>query len=385
MRSIIAVFVVLSITMPARAQYLSHVNLEKVNRRLEGHVVDYTKNHGPDRRIFSPILGRPRDLYVYLPPGYDPSCSYPLVVYLHVANVDEHYFVGSKLLPNLEELIKEGKCPPVVIACPDGSYGGSDLFCEPHSLFVNGDGGRFEDHLFQEVIPFVTSNYSIRPERGALAFLGTSAGGYGAMSLAIRHRDRVGAVATLGAPLNLRYANTSGDYFEDFDPARYRWNTRYDPDVVIGVFYHGLRRARARRYISPVFGEGEDAVTRIISTNPADVLSSSGLQPGELPIYVHYAGRDEWNFDAQDESFAWLAAQRGVEVTLVKDAEAQHSARYFRDALPCAFTWLGQHILPPTCTGYPGGLQGSAQHLAGPLGVGPSSQTPNESAAVTIP
>ena len=69
MRFSIAIFIVLTLALPARAQYLSHVNLEKVNRRLAGDVVDFTKNHGADRRIFSPILGRPRDLYVYLPPG----------------------------------------------------------------------------------------------------------------------------------------------------------------------------------------------------------------------------------------------------------------------------------------------------------------------------
>jgi S-formylglutathione hydrolase FrmB len=358
----------------ARAQYLSHVNLDKVNRRLSGTVVDYTKNHGSDRRNFSPILGRPRDLYVYLPPGYHPNTLYPLIVYLHVANVDEHYFVGSRLLSNLDELILAGKIPPVVVAAPDGSYGGSDLFCEPHSLFVNGLGGRFEDHLLQEVIPFLTSNYAIRPEREARALLGTSAGGYGAMSLAIRYRDRISAVATLAAPLNHRYSNVGGDYFEDFDPARFRWNTRYDPEVVIGVFYNGLRRTRARRYISPVFGESDDAVARIMSTNPADMLISSGLRQGELAIYVQYGGRDEWNFDAQDESFAWLAAQRGIEVTLVKDPEAQHNARFFRDALPSAFLWLGQRLLPPSGPGYAAVSPGLTDHVPQPVGAFPSSQ-----------
>ena len=147
-----------------------------------------------------------------------------------------------------------------MVACPDGTYGGRDLFCEPHSLYINGLGGRFEDHVFQEVIPFLMANYAIRPEREAPRALGTSAGGYGAMSLAIRHRDSIGAVATLAAPLNLRYSNVDGDYFEDFNPATYRWKTRYDPDEVIGrlllrpaagprpeVHHPGLRRRVMKR------------------------------------------------------------------------------------------------------------------------------------------
>jgi S-formylglutathione hydrolase FrmB len=374
MRFTIAFLIVLTLASPARAQYLSHVNLDKVNRRLAGNVVDFTQNHGADRRIFSPILGRPRDMYVYLPPGYDPKCSYPLIVYLHLANVDEHYFAGSKLLTNLDDLIVAGKCPPVVVACPDGSYGGSDLFCEPHSLWVNGNGGRFEDHLLQEVIPFLKSNFAIRPEREALALLGTSAGGYGAMSLAIRYRDRIGAVATLGSPLNMRYATAHHDYFEDFDPATFRWNTQYDPDAVIAVFYHGLDRVRARRYIGPVFGDSDNIPSQIMNTNPADVLLSTNLRSGELAIFVHYAGGDEYNFDAQGESFAWLAAQRGIEITLVKDPDAQHNARYFRDALPCAFIWLGQHLLPPTCAGVAGTSAIAGQQGLQSSGTVPSSQ-----------
>ena len=344
MRSPLTIFVLLVLAMPARGQYLGCVNLDRVDRRLAGQVVDYTNNHGADRRIFSPILGMPRDLYVYLPPGYDPRNAYPLVVYLHMAYVDEHYFVGSHFLTDLDDLILRGECPPVVVASPDGTYGGRNRFNERHSLYVNGLGGRVEDHLLQEVMPFLTANYAIRPERDAHALLGTSAGGYGAMSLAIRHRDTIGAVATLAAPLNLRYSNVDENYFEDFNPATYRWRTCYDSNEVVGVFYWGFQRIRAGKRIGPVFGDGDQVVEQIVNTNPADLLYTTDLRPGELAIYAGYAGRDEWNIDAQNESFAWLAAQKGIEMTLVKDPDATHNARYFRDNLPCALRWLGQHF-----------------------------------------
>jgi len=236
----------------------------------------------------------------------------------------------------------------MVVACPDGIYSGRDRLSSIHSFYVNGRGGRFEDHIIQEVIPFLMVHYPIRPEREAHALLGTSAGGYGAMSLAIRHREIIGAVATLAAPLNLRYTNGDGDYFEDFNPATYRWAERYDPDEVVGVFYHGLLKIRARRFIGPVFGEGDEATAGIHRTNPADLLFSTDLKPGELAMYVHYAGRDEFNFRAQDQSFAWLAAQRGIAVPLARDPQGRHDPRYFRNNLPCAFLWLGRTLLPPT-------------------------------------
>ena len=93
--------------------------------------------------------------------------------------------------------------------------------------------------------------------------------------------------------------------------------------------------------IAPVFGEDAGTVPRIIAINPADLLFTSGLQPGELPMYVNYPGLGGWNFDAQDESFAWLAASRGIGLTLVSDPTGHHDPQYFRRNIPDAMRWLG--------------------------------------------
>ena len=47
--------------------------------------------------------------------------------------------------------------------------------------------------------------YSIRPEREGHALIGISAGGFGAMTIGMKHRDVFGVVATVGGPLNVRY------------------------------------------------------------------------------------------------------------------------------------------------------------------------------------
>jgi len=350
----IVVSVLLAVNVPASGQFKNWINLERADRNLQGQLVDYTKNHGPDRRIFSPILQMPRDMYVYLPPGYDPSCAYPLILYFHMANVDEHYFVGSKLLPELEELILCGAFPPVIVACPDGSITGTNHYQAKHSLYVNGCGGRFDDHIMQEVVPFLMTHYAIRPEREAHALLGMSGGGYGAMNLAIKYRAFFGAVAVMGAPVNMRYSDRQGGSLADFNPATYCWKTSYDPDEVIALYYCGLWQDRASKFIAPVFGEGQEVAPRIIQTNPADLLFTTDLQPCQLAIYMHYPGRDNFNFDAQAQSFQWLAAQKGVEVTLACDPEGTHRLSYFRDNLCPVLTWLGQHIFPPAPSFPPG-------------------------------
>ncbi len=341
------ILVLLAIPWAAHAQFRDNANLDRKNRHLAGRIVDYSHNHDADRRLYSPLLGMPRDLYVYLPPGYNPSCAYPLIVYLHMAYVDEHTFVGSNRIRELDRMICRGEFPPVIVAAPDGTIRGENDTDAQHSMFVNGCHGRFEDHVLREVIPFVMSKYSVRPEREAHALLGASAGAFGALNLAITNHDFFGAVATLAAPANLRYTTVSGDYHENFNPATFRWNSRYDPDQVIGQYYLGLRKVHAGKFLDPVFGCGPDVVGRIVAENPADLIVRSDLKPGELDIYLNYPGRDHYNFDAQVESFAWLARQKGISVTTERVPHRRHGLMYFVNNHKPAFQWLACRLLPP--------------------------------------
>lgn len=336
-------------TNSARAQVFELANLGWVNHKLDGHVDDYTQNHGEDRRIYSPILGRPRDLYVYTPPGYDPRRSYPVILWLHMGFVDEHVFIATPALKRLDRMIRRGEMPPVVIAAPDGMVDGENRTDSVHSLFVNSRAGRFEDHLIDEVLPFVMSHYSIRPEREAHAIMGLSGGGFGGMSIAIRRRDLFGAVATMSSPVNIRYddARPAGPR-APFLPETYRWKEGYDPEEVYGVFRFGSMKTRARKYIDPLFGSGPEVSANLRALNPADLIFSTDLQPGELPMFCHFGERDNWNFDSHAKSLAWLAASRGIHVELASAPLGAHSIFYFTDHQAETFRFLGDHLLPPT-------------------------------------
>jgi S-formylglutathione hydrolase FrmB len=348
MRLATAVLVLLAIAPTARGQYLGLVNLDHVNRKLAGRVVDHTHNHGADRRIPSAILGRPRDLYVYLPPGYTPARAYPVVLYLHMASVDEHYFLGADQVVELDGMIRSGLFPPAIVAAPDGLAEGRNRVSDPHTFFLNGRLGRFEDHLLYEVMPFLASHYSVRPEPAAHGLFGLSGGGLGAASIALRRPDVFGSVAVISAPLNLRYTTCTGDIRADFDPATFRWKTTYDPDEIVGVFDFGLRRVPAWKHIAPVFGDDPAEVfARVVAINPADLLSTTNPAPGRPAMFVGFGGRDNWNFDAQSESFLWLAKQRGFPVDSDRDARGRHALPYFRRGQDEAFGWLAEHLLPP--------------------------------------
>lgn len=149
-------------------------------------------------------------------------------------------------------------------------------------------------------------------------------------------------------------------YFEDFNPKAYRWKTYYNPREIIGVFYAGLLRVRARTFMAPVFGDGDVVVERIKATNPTDLVFSTDRKSAELAICANYPGRDSFNFDAQAESFQWPVAQKGIELAVVRDRERTHSQAYFRANIQPAMVWLGRPLLGPA-DGLPKKMGSSAQ------------------------
>jgi S-formylglutathione hydrolase FrmB len=231
---------------------------------------------------------------------------------------------------------------------PDGLIDGENRINGPHSLFLNGRYGRYEDNLIQEVVPFVMTQFSVRPEAEAHALVGASGGGFGAVSIAMRYPQLFGAVANIGGPLNMRYTTCNDNIRENFDPSTFRWKMTYDPDEIVGTFYFGLKRVPANKYIAPVFGDDPAFVPgRIAAVNPADLLFTADPQPGRPAIYVNYAGKDNWNIDAQDESFLWLASGRGLPIDGHRDPHGRHNLPNFNRNHPPAFAWVAGHILPP--------------------------------------
>lgn len=335
---------------PPRASLLNRMRHERRYRRLQrklaGRIVDMTFNHGEDRRFYSRTLCQFRDMYVYLPPCYDPNQAYSLVLWFHGAFGDETAFLECCQLETLDKLIHKGVIPPMIVACPDCTYEGVGRLGSQHSFLVNGLGGRYEDFILADVLPLLRTQFSLRPEREAHATGGVSGGGFGALSLAMKHRDIFGACAVLAAPVNMRYSTTSGRYFRNFRPETFRWQTEYNPRMVAGRFY-GVIALRTERLIGRVFGPDEVILENVQANNPADLLFSEDIKPGELAIYINYPSHDNFNFDAHAESFVWLAAQQGIEVDVERIGLAAHLTGYFRRNHDNVYEWLGARLLPP--------------------------------------
>ncbi len=198
-----ALILALSSWTTVHAQLLPRpFQLDRVNRELAGQVVDYTNDTGTDHRIWSAALGERREMYVYLPPGYDPSKQYPFSLWLHGFGQDEHSYLTDGVRP-IDRAIRDGTLPPAIVAAPDGSLRGINCLLSAGSFWINSPvGGRYEDYLMEDVWNFVTCHYSMRPEPEAHAVVGVSMGGGGAFHTAIKHQDFYKTAVGFMPPLN---------------------------------------------------------------------------------------------------------------------------------------------------------------------------------------
>jgi enterochelin esterase family protein len=145
-------------------------------------------------------LGDPsrRDIPVYLPPGYDsaPARRYPTAYLLAGFNGRGTVFLNDtpgdeNIAQRLDRLIGTGAIAPMIVVMPDclTRLGGSQ--------YINSTAtGRYEDHLIDELVPYIDRSYRTQAGAGTRAVVGKSSGGYGALMLAMRHPDVFGLAAS---------------------------------------------------------------------------------------------------------------------------------------------------------------------------------------------
>jgi S-formylglutathione hydrolase FrmB len=326
---------------------LNRYDLEQINRRLQGQVVDHTENHGSDRRIWSAALHERRDLYIYLPPGFDPQQSYPFMMWLHGFAQDERSFLRY-VVDDLDAAMAAGKLPAMIVAVPDGSLTRNPFRISAGSFFLNTRAGAFEDFVMSDVWNFVVEHYPIRPERELHVLAGVSMGGGAAYNLAIKHRDRFKVVLGIFPPLNNRWLDCHCRYRSPFDPNCWGWRTDFsNPYEVVGRFY-GVVTIRMKDVLENLYTGGPETAAQVSWDNPIEMIDRLCLHEGELCMYVAYGGRDQFNIAAQVESFLFRAKQRGLSVTVAYDPQGKHDFATAQKFYPSVLEWLTSVLAPYT-------------------------------------
>lgn len=165
------------------------------------------------------LLGDPseRDLFVYLPPGYEDSDRrYPAAYLLHAAGSSAQLLTypltdGQRWTPPIEDVLDPvfGRMgvAPMIVVIPDGdtSVGCSQWLDSPVT-------GNFERYVVRDVIGYVDEHYRTIPSAMSRGVFGFSSGGFGAWNLASRNADVFSALAML-----------SGDSFLDMTHKPLLW------------------------------------------------------------------------------------------------------------------------------------------------------------------
>lgn len=116
----------------------------------------------------------------------------PVVYMLHGFGGDYAAWPGIK--PTLPAIADRGG---FAIVCPDG--GRSWYLDSPKDA-----ASRYETFVVGELLPFIDSRYPVVAAREGRAIMGLSMGGFGAMSLAIKHKELFGAVGSTSGGLDIR-------------------------------------------------------------------------------------------------------------------------------------------------------------------------------------
>jgi pimeloyl-ACP methyl ester carboxylesterase len=341
-----AALLALLLGSPASANPIRrYFRLDRVNAQLQGRVLDFTHNHGSDNRIWSETLQQKRDVYVYVPPGFDPCKQYPLMLWLHGHAQDEFVFLRDVIQP-LDQAIASGQLPPLIIVAPDGSIRGMDCFLTASSFFLNSEAGRYEDYLMVDVWNFAMSRFPICPARDAHVILGVSLGGAAAFNKAIKYPEYFRHVVGLFPPLNLRWQDCHGRYKGDFDPDCWGWRTDFVHRRTVIARFYGIP-IHLRSILNPLYSRrNPETLPAIIRNNVVEMLDLYDVPPGLLEMYVAYGGKDQFNIDAQVESFLFVAHRRGLEVGVGYDPNGKHNRPTAERLLPGIINWLAPRLAP---------------------------------------
>jgi hypothetical protein len=89
-----------------------------------------------------------------------------------------------------------------------------------------------------------------------------------------------------------------------------------------------------------------ETLPAIISNNPIEMLDLYDVQPGQLGMYVAYSGRDQFNIDAQVESFLFVARRRCLEVGVGYEPRGRHDRPTAQKLLPGIIDFLDSRLTP---------------------------------------
>jgi enterochelin esterase-like enzyme len=150
----------------------------------------------------SKALGRPREVWVYTPPGYESAATttYPLLVLQHGSGDNQQTWVThGKAHWILDSLIAAGQARPMVVMMIDGHPFTPAAMRDPANR--GGAMDAFRRELLEDAMPLVETTYRVAREPAQRAIVGLSMGGGQSLTVGLGHLDRFAWVGSFsGVP-----------------------------------------------------------------------------------------------------------------------------------------------------------------------------------------
>jgi len=148
------------------------------------------------RHIYhSEVTAGERELYVYTPPGYDETRTYP-VLYLLAgsSSLPSNWIFDGRVNFIMDNLLAEGRAEPMIIVVPN-----NQVVHRNHPRHADLTFDIFEQELRNHVIPIIDRKYATQANPRGRALSGLSMGGRHTLFIGLRSPDLFGSLGILSA------------------------------------------------------------------------------------------------------------------------------------------------------------------------------------------
>lgn len=269
--------------------------------------------------FYSPAVDREMKFDIVLPPDYDTSeRHYPVLYLLH--GYMQNYTVWGR---NLGAAFYAQQIGELIVVMPDAGNSWYINYAESAEAQTNN----WEDHIIEDLIGYVDSNFRTEARRAGRAIAGLSMGGYGALTLALRHPEKFVSVAsTSGA---LAHARNRAAAIEAGQPMPRARDVASNPEL-----------ARADAMIAqvidiPGFSTQEDRNPQGVDF--LTVEQAQAYDPFHIIYQVPKSQLPHIYLDAGMEDSLINAAREFIQILLLNDvpfeymqARGRHNSEYWR-------------------------------------------------------
>jgi S-formylglutathione hydrolase FrmB len=276
-----------------------------------------------------------RDIPVYLPPSYatEPGRRFPVAYVLTGFTSRGRGLLNDNpwspsLDDRLDALIDSGRMGEMIVVMPDAftRFGGSQYLDSTAT-------GRYGTHIAEELVAHVDRTYRTMPASAHRGVMGKSSGGYGSLSLMMRHPGVFGALACHSGDMYFEYCYRqdiprcaaelirAGGLEPWFDAFRAKVQKKHDDLTVLNIV--AMAAAYSPDPAEPLglafpadLGTGrfrEDVWRRWLEHDPLTLLERHpDTLRGLKMLYLDCGVRDEWNLHLGARMFARRLAELGI-------------------------------------------------------------------------